>query len=321
MKKILIGVVLCALIIPLASYAQYGGGRGVSRSIQRKINNLDDDRVEKLFIPILFGVQLVHLTENFGDPRDGGARSHEGLDIMAPKGAPIISPTEAIVTRTGNGSGSGKYVYTANPGGETFRYMHLDEILVDAGDELDAGDIVGYVGNTGNAAGGPAHLHFEIRDGRSATDPYPRITKELSLRDKITYLEEALDTVSDEDELIDFVVAQYASELRQATMAGIKLPADITKVFGTTTQTPETAQTSLDLEVGAEGPLVTALQAFLILKNSGPNAQKLAGAGATGYFGPITQAALAEYQRSVGITPAVGYFGPLTRAYILAHEK
>jgi hypothetical protein len=71
-----------------------------------------------------------------------------------------------------------------------------------------------------------------------------------------------------------------------------------------------------DLDINSEGSDVTALQLFLIAQNKGPQAQALAVVGATGLFGPLTQAALAEYQLSVGITPAAGYFGPVTRAHI-----
>src|SRR5690606_7271821 len=124
-------------------------------------------------------------TPDFGDPRDGGDREHEGQDILAPRGTPILSPTEAVVLRIGNGSSSGKNVYTANPGGETFVYMHLDEIASDLeeGDRLDTGDLIGYVGNTGNASGGPAHLHFEIREGREAKDPYPRLLASFTVEE------------------------------------------------------------------------------------------------------------------------------------------
>ncbi len=147
-----------------------------SSSVQRKVRQLDDDEVEHMPVPVLFA-RYASIYPDFGDPRGGGTREHEGQDILAPKGSFIVSPTEAVVTRTGKGGSAGIYVYTANPGGETFRYMHLDDIAdgVKSGTVLKAGDLIGYVGNTGNAAGGPDHLHFEIRDGRKAIDPYPRI--------------------------------------------------------------------------------------------------------------------------------------------------
>jgi len=71
-----------------------------------------------------------------------------------------------------------------------------------------------------------------------------------------------------------------------------------------------------DLDLGMEGDDVMKLQNFLVAQNKGPAAQALAAHGVTDYFGPLTQAALAEFQAAVGITPAVGYFGPVTRSYV-----
>ncbi|MCR4274906.1 MAG: peptidoglycan DD-metalloendopeptidase family protein [Candidatus Campbellbacteria bacterium] len=312
-------IFILSVCIPLSVDAQYS--RRMSSSYRTKINKLDDDAVEHLPIPVLFGVTPGMLWPNFGDPRGEGTREHEGEDIMAPKGAPVVSPTEAVVTRTGTGSSSGKYVTTANPGGETFVYMHLSEISVSNGDELDEGELVGLVGNTGNASGGAAHLHLEIRDGREATDPFPRLTREFSLKDKIEFLTDALNDVDDEDEFISFVVEHYQSELWQAKGAGIELPSDIEKELkAIPTSTPVGATAVGDLTLDSQGPPVATLQGFLIAKNTGPSAVALASAGATGYFGPITQRSLIEYQVAHNISPATGYFGPKTRAYILANE-
>ncbi|MES2994956.1 MAG: M23 family metallopeptidase [Patescibacteria group bacterium] len=167
----------------------------LSSSLRNKIKKLDDDAVENLPIPIALGVALRNLSKNFGDDRDGGARSHEGLDIMAPRGAYIASPTEAVVTRTGKGSSAGTYVYTMGPGGETFAYMHLDGIAdgIKSGSELKAGDLIGYVGDTGNAKGGATHLHFEIREGRKATDPFPRLTREFTSAELIRTLTDVVE--------------------------------------------------------------------------------------------------------------------------------
>ncbi|HEX2792199.1 MAG TPA: M23 family metallopeptidase [Candidatus Paceibacterota bacterium] len=182
-----------------SSRSSYSYGR-VSSSIRKKIDQLDDDAVEKLPIPILIGVAVRNLYPSFGDPRDGGAREHQGLDIMAPMGSFIASPTEAVVTRTGEGETEGIYVYTANPGGETFAYMHLSGIAdgVKAGTVLEEGDLIGYVGDTGNAKGGPAHLHFEIRDGREPTDPFPRLTHEFGNDIRLRTLTEILKALLEE---------------------------------------------------------------------------------------------------------------------------
>lgn len=314
---LLIIVFFVAMAIPIDVFAQ----RSQGSSYRSKINKLDDDKVEKLPIPILFGVTLGMVWSNFGDPRDGGDREHEGLDIMAPEGAPIVSPTEAVVIRTGDGSGSGKYVTTANPGGESFVYMHLSEISVRAGDELDEGDLIGLVGDTGNARGGAPHLHWEIRDGRRATDPFPRITHAFSLEDKIEFLDGVLDDVDDEDELVEFIVDNYQGELWQARAAGMELPRDVEEALGSIERiVPAEAVRVIDLTLDSQGPLVATLQGFLILKATGPAASLLADVGATGYFGSLTQRALAEYQSAHGIAPASGYFGPLTRSYIATYE-
>lgn len=301
-------------------YSDYGR---ISSGLSRKINDLDDDEVEKLPIPILTGVALRNLTRNFGDPRDGGARSHEGLDIMAPRGSYIVSPTDAVVTGKGDGAGSGNYVRTANPGGETFVYMHLDDFAdgISSGDVLKPGDLIGYVGNTGNASGGATHLHFEIREGRRATDPYPRLTREFTTKERGEALVAIIKNAGDDAEDI---IAANRSILIAARAAGVKLTKDIEEELGTAatvaagTVPAGSVPFARDLTLGSQGSDVSSLQAFLIGEDTGPSAKALLAAGATGYFGPITQRALAEYQAEAGISPASGYFGPLTRARILS---
>ena len=297
--------------------------RGVSSGTQRKINALDDDPVENLPIPILLGVAKANIYSDFGDPRDGGDREHEGQDILAPKGAYIVSPTEAVVIRVGEGSSAGNYVYTANPGGETFAYMHLDEIAdgLSSGDELEPGDLIGYVGNTGNAMGGVTHLHFEIRDGREATDPYPRLTREFTAKERIDALEQILEDSDDEEEEAEGLVSAHRAFFVAARAQGIALPDAIEEALGTVPVGASGAVSgsfTRDLTLGSQGADVTALQTLLISANTGSAARELATAGATGYFGALTQRALAEYQAAKGISPAAGYFGALSRAHFAA---
>lgn len=278
--------------------------------VREAIDDLDDDAVDNLYIPILFGVSLSDLYPNFGDPRDGGDREHEGLDMMAADGTPIVSPTEAVVIRVGDGSGSGNYVSTANPGGETFVYMHLAEVAdIDEGDELDEGDLIGYVGNTGNASGGAAHLHFEIREDREPTDPIERLTREFSLEDKMEFLEKMLDEVDDADELAEFLADEYQNVFVAAGAQGLDVPEMITDELPLTVRTAiATGLPARDLELGSQGPDVVALQSRLIAEGH------LSLATPTDYFGSLTQAALISYQRAEGVSPASGYYGPLTRA-------
>lgn len=273
-----------------------GSRRGSAyREYRERVDSLDDDIVEDLPIPVLVGVELRQLTKNFGDARDGGSRTHEGLDIMAPKGTPIASPTEAVVVRVGNGSGSGRYVRTANPGGESFVYMHLDQVAagLSEGDKLERGDIIGFVGNTGNASGGPAHLHFEIRDSGDPQDPYPRLTEVFTAEERAEGLVAAGKVGGDEYDL----------------------PA--TPAAGN----PATGSIVRDLELGMEGADVKVLQVFL---NTHGYPVATSGVGSRGsettYFGALTQKALARYQAANGITPAAGYYGPKTRAFVAKQQ-
>ncbi|HUE84825.1 MAG TPA: M23 family metallopeptidase [Vicinamibacterales bacterium] len=114
------------------------------------------------------------LQSAFGDPRDGGRREHEGVDIFARRGTPVLSATDGIVTRVGEGGLGGRLVWVWNPGrGLRLYYAHLDEQLVTTGERVKAGDVLGTVGNTGNARTTSPHLHFGIYErGRGAIDPY-----------------------------------------------------------------------------------------------------------------------------------------------------
>jgi len=110
----------------------------------------------------------------FGDPRDAGRREHEGVDIFAKRGTPVLSATDGVVTRVAEGGLGGRVVWVWNPGrGLRLYYAHLDEQLVATGARVRAGDVLGTVGNTGNARTTPPHLHFGIyQRGRGAIDPY-----------------------------------------------------------------------------------------------------------------------------------------------------
>lgn len=300
-------------------YSSYSGRRDISSATQKEIDKLDEDIVEDLPIPVLLGVSLSDISPNFGDPRDGGARTHEGEDIMAPLGDYIVSPTDAVVIAKGTGDSAGNYISTANPGGETFIYMHLDAFADDikVGTVLEKGDLIGYVGDTGSAKGSGTHLHFEIRQNRTPTDPYPRLTEVFTLEERIDAVAKALKNADDEDEDARMLVANYRSTFVSAKAKGIELPDAIEDLLdGNTSATIVSSTFTRDLTLGSRGDDVTALQNFLIKKGAGAKATALEEAGATGYFGALTQKALAEYQSSNSISPAAGYFGPLTRARV-----
>lgn len=111
----------------------------------------------------------------FGDPRDGGARAHHGIDIFAPRGTPVIAATSGVVSRVNETPRGGRVVWLSD--GErrqSLYYAHLDSQLVARGQQVRPGDTLGLVGNTGNARTTPPHLHFGIyRRGRGPVDPLP----------------------------------------------------------------------------------------------------------------------------------------------------
>lgn len=115
-------------------------------------------------------------THDWWFPRFGpGWRLHEGTDIFAAMGTPVRSPSDGR-TRVSSGGLGGLAVYVVEPGGTYYYLAHLSAVapgLVD-GKEVVTGEVVGYVGDSGNARGGLPHLHFEVHPGGGEpVDPKP----------------------------------------------------------------------------------------------------------------------------------------------------
>lgn len=117
-----------------------------------------------------------HIGSVFGDARDGGRRSHEGIDIFAARGTPVIAAADGTVGRVGDNRLGGKVVWLRpESGGINLYYAHLDSQLVDPGQLVRTGDTLGFMGNTGNARTTPPHLHFGVYGTGRAVDPLPFI--------------------------------------------------------------------------------------------------------------------------------------------------
>jgi len=113
--------------------------------------------------------------DSWGNARSGGRR-HEGIDIFSPKDTPVLSTTSGLVLSAGTNHLGGQVVWILGPGLERHYYAHLSRYgAFRAGDRVAAGDVIGYAGNTGNARGGPVHLHYGIYRHGAAQNPYPRL--------------------------------------------------------------------------------------------------------------------------------------------------
>ena len=98
-----------------------------------------------------------------------GGHWHSGVDLAAARGTPVMATLPGIVTVIVSATGYGLHVVIHHGGGLTSLYGHLDTVLVESGDDVVAGEMIGTVGSTGNATG--PHLHFEVRRDGIAEDP------------------------------------------------------------------------------------------------------------------------------------------------------
>lgn len=117
----------------------------------------------KLMVPVQ-GVKASALTDTFDQPR-GNQRHHEALDIMAPKGTPVVAAADGKVVKLFTSKPGGLTVYQFDPSEKyAYYYAHLDRYAdgLQEGMVLKRGDVLGYVGVTGNSDPNAPHLHFAV---------------------------------------------------------------------------------------------------------------------------------------------------------------
>ena len=135
-----------------------------------------------LLVPVA-GVAVSQLTDTFDEGRDGG-RVHRALDILAPRGTPVLAADDGRVLRVRPNALGGNTVYATDPAGRVvYYYAHLDAYRAGLaeGQTIARGDVLGTVGTTGNAPKDTPHLHFQVMgmpaDGKywdgDAINPYP----------------------------------------------------------------------------------------------------------------------------------------------------
>lgn len=121
-------------------------------------------RSRRLMVPVE-GIEPSALLDTFGEDRGGGSRTHGALDIPAPLGTPVLAADDGRVEKLHLSDAGGITLYQFDPSGRfVYYYAHLDGYRkgIAEGDAVRRGDVLGYVGTTGNAPPGVPHLHFAI---------------------------------------------------------------------------------------------------------------------------------------------------------------
>lgn len=123
------------------------------------------------------------IADTWGAPR-GTGRTHEGQDIFAPKGTPVLSATKGYIYKIGRNNLGGQTVSVISAGGRVYYYAHLDRYVpgLEVGDAVTTRTVLGYVGTTGNAVCTPPHLHFGIYTNTGAINPLPLLTDRTAPR-------------------------------------------------------------------------------------------------------------------------------------------
>lgn len=154
----------------------------VSRSLETSSLSTPDFRADNKNLEDVKKIQFADKTDLFDWPVDDARltrgflpkkrRPHLGIDLAAKRGTPILAAQGGLVIYTGREfRGYGKMVLIESGKGWATLYAHMDKILVQEGQKISQGQMIGAMGRTGRATG--VHLHFEIRKDRGPIDPLP----------------------------------------------------------------------------------------------------------------------------------------------------
>ncbi|MEK7575232.1 MAG: peptidoglycan-binding protein [Patescibacteria group bacterium] len=247
--------------------------------------------------PITFPVDgPASFRNDFSEPRGGGTREHLGIDIMADKMIPAVSAVDGVVSYIVSPQASWGYSITIRDDeGYQYRYLHLNNDTpgtddgaggeanayapgITRGARVTAGQLIGWVGDSGNAEAVGSHLHFEIRQpDRTPINPYDSLTLAASQSPRSASIKTG----------VIVPVPEHPPETEQGVAAGAAY------IF------------ARDLSEGDTGEAVRQLQ--MKLKTFGHFTSYI-----TDYFGPITRTAVIRYQNANGL-PATGMVGTATR--------
>lgn len=138
----------------------------------------------------MLGIASTDLNDNFAQPRSGG-RSHGAIDILAPRGTPVVAAVDGSIRKLFTSKAGGLTIYQFDREEKrVYYYAHLDSYAAGLAENLfvKQGTVIGYVGTTGNAPAGTPHLHFSVEDLPPTKEwwkgvpvnPYPLLTTRAS---------------------------------------------------------------------------------------------------------------------------------------------
>lgn len=116
------------------------------------------------------------IKDKWGASRAGGIRKHKGIDIHARKGTPVVAVCDGVIVEKAHTPIGGKTLWLKSPKHSwSAYYAHLDKQYVKEGQYVRKGQVIGTVGNTGNARTTPSHLHFGVKQGGRWVNPLPYV--------------------------------------------------------------------------------------------------------------------------------------------------
>jgi len=175
------GLVVVALLALLVSRVRFLPAGQAKRAEAARATPAATPAASGLIIPVQ-AVPVSALSDNWGEPRGEGDREHHAIDILAPKGTPVLAAASGTVEKQFESDLGGHTLYVrTSDGGTVHYYAHLDTIGVPEGATIRQGQPIATVGTSGSADGGSPHLHFEVKrmgpgEGwwqGTNVDPYP----------------------------------------------------------------------------------------------------------------------------------------------------
>ena len=168
---------VCVVALVLLMVTGLGSAIGDKLVFYARVAKLSMQEPDRKISMPLEDVAKKQIADTWHAPR-GTDRLHEGQDIFAPKGTPILSATRGLVYKIGENNLGGQTVSVIGAGGRVYYYAHLDAYApgLEVGDRVTTRTVLCYVGTTGNAQGTPPHLHFGIYTSSGAINPLPLLS-------------------------------------------------------------------------------------------------------------------------------------------------